>query len=571
MGGDMPWPQVTVGNKNHTEAAVVIIGGGISGLCTAIDLIKRNKCHNFIILEKSGGLGGTWRDNKYPGCCCDVWSHLYSFSFEQNPNWTREYPGQEEILQYLMGVANKYELYRYIRFNTAVDSAKWDGTAKKWKTTVSVQGAKDAEFGSTYTITSDFLVSAVGQLNVPRFPDIPGLDEFSGKLMHSARWDWSYDLRGKKVAIIGNGATAAQVIPEIAKEVDLLTVHQRTPNWVVPRLDAPIAPWKRNLYKYVPVVRWRKRADMMDFRESVYDAIFNNASATAQSFEELSKEHMHNQLPSRPDLWKQLQPNYSIGCKRIIMSDDYFPVFQRDNVKLETGRIDRITANGIVTDGKEEDYDLIVLATGFRTLEFLHPIDITGTAGRSLSDIWTEGGQALYGVTVESLPNFAMLYGPNTNLGHNSIILMIEAQSKYINGLIQEVLTARSHGQNLVITPKSARVKEFNDEIQSELQKSSFADPNCNSWYKMGENGKITNNWSRTVVAYQKLLSDVNWSDFELSGDEADRVASRQKTHVGRVVEESLVSYQTMGLTALSLAAVGAGIALRNAGRLRLR
>lgn len=404
-----------------------------------------------------------------------------------------------------MGVATKYELYRYIRFNTAVESAKWDGSAKKWKTTVSVQGAKDAEFGSTYTITSDFLVSAVGQLNVPRLPDIPGLDDFSGKLMHSARWDWSYDLPGKKVAIIGNGATAAQIIPEIAKEVDHLTVHQRTPNWVVPRLDAPIAPWKRNLYKYVPVVRWRKRADMMDFRESVYDAIFNNSSATAQSFEELSKEHMHTQLPNRPDLWKKLQPNYSIGCKRIILSDDYFPVFQRDNVRLETGRIDRITTNGIVTEGKEEDYDLIILATGFRTLEFMHPIDITGTAGRSLADIWAEGGQALYGVTVESLPNFGMLYGPNTNLGHNSIILMIEAQSKYINGLIQEVLTARSHGQNLVITPKSSRVKEFNDEIQSELQKSSFADPNCNSWYKMKENGKITNNWSRTVVEYQKV------------------------------------------------------------------
>ncbi|KAK4942847.1 hypothetical protein LTR10_017423 [Elasticomyces elasticus] len=570
MGGDMPWPQVAVGNKTHTEAAVVIIGGGISGMCTAIDLIKRNNCRNFIILEKSGGLGGTWRDNKYPGCCCDVFSHLYSLSFEQNPDWTREYPGQEEILQYLMKVARKYDLYRYVRFNTAVDSAKWDDADKKWKTTVSVQGAKDAEFGSTYTITSDFLVSAIGQLNVPRVPDIPGLTEFKGKIMHSARWDWSYDIRGKNVAIIGNGATAAQIIPEIAKEVGHLTIHQRTPNWVVPRLDAPIAPWRRNLYKYVPMVRWRKRADYMDFRESVYEAVFNNASATAQDFETLSKEHMHTQLADRPDLWEKLQPNYSIGCKRIIISDDYFPVFQRDNARLETGRIDKITANGIVTDGKEEDYDLIVLATGFRTLEFMHPIEVTGSAGRSLSSIWKSGGQALYGVTVESLPNFGMLYGPNTNLGHNSIILMIEAQSRYINALIEEVITARSRGHNLVIMPKATRIEEFNDEIQAQLRRSSFADPNCNSWYK-NKDGKITNNWSGTVVEYQKLLSNVNWSDFDLSGNEADQVASRQKTHIGRVVEESVVSYQTMGLTALSLAAVCAGIALRNAGRLRLR
>ncbi|KAK5551734.1 hypothetical protein LTR46_010329 [Exophiala xenobiotica] len=570
MGGDMPWPQLPVGNKDHTEATVVIIGAGISGMCTAIDLIKRNNCRNFIILEKSGGVGGTWRDNRYPGCCCDVWSHLYSFSYEQNSDWTREYPGQEEILRYLMGVAQKYELYRYVRFNTAVESAKWDDADKKWKTTVSVQGAKDAEFGSTYTITSDFLVSAVGQLNVPKMPDIPGLDEFRGKLMHSARWDWSYDLRGKKVAIIGNGATAAQIIPEIAKEAGHLTIHQRTPNWIIPRLDAPIPNWKRNLYKYLPMVRWRKRAEMMDFREAFYDAVFDNASATAQFLAAQSKDHMRAQLPDRPDLWEKLQPKYSIGCKRVIISDDYFPVFLRDNVKLETGKIERFTARGIVTDGREEDYDLVVLATGFRTVEFMHPIEITGSAGRTLSSIWKEGGQALYGVTVESLPNFGMLYGPNTNLGHNSIILMIEAQSQYINAMVKEVIAARSRGDSLVIQPNAQRVKAFNDEIQSELEKSSFADPNCNSWYKVKESGKITNNWSRTVVDYQKLLSDVDWSDFDLSGRHADELKLK-KTHLGRVVEESLVSYQTMGLTALSVAAVGAGIALRHAGRLRLR
>jgi cation diffusion facilitator CzcD-associated flavoprotein CzcO len=433
-----------------------------------------------------------------------VWSHLYSFSFEQNSDWTREYPGQEEILQYLLGVAHKYELYRYIRFNTAVDSAKWDDVEKKWKTAVSVQGAKDAEFGSQYTITSDFLVSAVGQLNSPMMPDIPGVDEFTGKLMHSARWDWSYDIKGKKIAIIGNGATAAQIIPEIVKEVGHLTIHQRTPNWVIPRLDAAIPAWKRNVYKYLPMVRWRKRADMMDFRESFYDAVFDNASPTAQFLEQQSKDHMRAQLPDRPDLWEKLQPKYSIGCKRVIITDDYLPVFLRDNVKLETGKIDKITSTGIVTDGKQEDYDVIVLATGFRTVEFMHPIDITGSAGRSLSSIWKEGGQALYGVTVESLPNFGMLYGPNTNLGHNSIILMIETQSKYINVLIKEVIEARRKGGSLVVQPSPERLESYNREIQSELEKSSFADPNCNSWYK-NKDGKITNNWSRTVVDYQKV------------------------------------------------------------------
>ena len=323
--------------------------------------------------------------------------------------------------------------------------------------------------------------------------------------MHSARWDWSYSLRGKKVAIIGNGATAAQIIPEIVKEVDHLTIHQRTPNWVIPRLDSPIAPWKRSLYRWIPYVRQRKRADMMDFREAFYDAVFDKTSPTSQFIEAMSKEHLQTQLKDRPELQEKLQPTYAVGCKRVIITDDYFPVFLRDNVKLETGKIDSITAKGIVTDGKEEEYDLIILATGFRTVEFMHPIEITGKAGRTLSSIWKEGGQALYGVAVESLPNFGMLYGPNTNLGHNSIILMIEAQSRYINAMIKEVIAARSSGDSLTITPKPSRVKEFNDEIQSELEKSNFADPGCNSWYKMKESGKITNNWSRNVVAYQKV------------------------------------------------------------------
>lgn len=404
-----------------------------------------------------------------------------------------------------MGVAQKYELYRYVRFNTVVESARWDDTSKKWKTQVSVQGGKDAEFGDNYTITSDFLVSAVGQLNVPRMPEIVGLDDFKGKTIHSARWDWSFDLRGKKVAIIGNGATAAQIIPEIVPVCAHLTIHQRTPNWVIPRADAPIPEWRRKIYQYIPYIRWRKRADMMDFRESFYDAVFDNASSVAQLVENDSKTHMRAQLPGREDLWEKLQPKYSVGCKRVIISDDYFPVFLRDNVRLETGKIDKISEKGIVTDGKEEEYDLIILATGFRTVEFMHPIDIIGSAGRTLASLWKEGGQALYGVTVESLPNFAMLYGPNTNLGHNSIILMIEAQSRYISGLIKPVIDARLSGGSLAIKPREARVAEFNDEIQKELSNSSFADPNCGSWYKVKETGKITNNWSRNVVDYQKV------------------------------------------------------------------
>ena len=399
-------------------------------------------------------------------CCCDVWSHLYSYSFEQNPDWTREYPGQEEILRYLTGVAQKYDLFNHIRFNTTVESATWSDKEKKWKTKVTVAVGKDAEFGDEYTISSDFLVSAVGQLNVPKKPDIPGLEDFKGTIMHSARWDWSYQLEGKRIAIIGNGATAAQIIPEVAPVAKNFVIHQRTPNWVIPRLDAPIPAWKRAVFKYVPPIRWRYRADMMDFREGFYEAVFNNDSATAQFVEGMSKNMMNAQLPGREDLKEKLQPKYKVGCKRIIISDDYFPVFLRDNVRLETGKISRITEKGIQIEGQpEEEYDLIICATGFRSVDFMHPIDVTGSGGRSLSSVWSKGGKALYGTCVESLPNFGMLYGPNSNLGHNSIILMIEAQSRYINALIKEVLRAGStekDGQRggLVIQPKSRRVEE---------------------------------------------------------------------------------------------------------------
>lgn len=404
-----------------------------------------------------------------------------------------------------MGVAQKYQLYRYVRFNSAVESAQWNDATKKWETKVKVEATKEAEFGQEYTITSDFLVSAVGQLNQPQYPKIPGLDDYKGKLMHSARWDWSYDLKGKKVAIIGNGATAVQIIPEIAPVVKNLTIYQRTPNWIVPRDDAAIPAWRRSLYRYVPYIRQRKRADMMDFREWTYGFVQGGSTETSAVFRQFSDQLMKTQLPDRPDLWEKLQPKYDIGCKRILITDDYFPVFLRDSVKLETRAIDKITEKGVVAEGDEEEFDLVILATGFRTVEFMHPIDIRGTNGRSISDIWKAGGEALYGVTVESLPNFGMLYGPNTNLGHNSIILMIEAQSNYINALMAKVLEARLNGGQLVIQPKPDVVAAFNNNMQEELKNTSFADERCGSWYKRKDNGKITQNWWSTVINYQTV------------------------------------------------------------------
>ena len=240
-------------------------------------------------------------------------------------------------------------------------------------------------------------------------------------------------------------------------------------------------------------------------------------------------------------------------------------------MSLETGRISKITEKGIEIDGVETEYDLIVCATGFRSVEFMHPIKITGSAGRTLANVWSSGAKAMYGMVVESLPNFAMLYGPNSNLGHNSIILMIEAESRYINALIKEVLKAKTEGKSLIIAPNREKVEEYNRTIQKVLQNSSFADPNCMSWYKDEKTGLITNNWSGTVIDYQKMLSKVDWSDYDLSGNGAEGLREGQTTKIGRVVEETTVSYRTMGFTAVSLLAVAGGLALRRSRRLRLR
>ncbi|KAG9683235.1 FAD/NAD(P)-binding domain-containing protein, partial [Aureobasidium melanogenum] len=571
MTGDKPWPEVPIGNKDHANAAVVIIGAGISGMCTAIDLIKQNNCKNFIILEKSSGVGGTWHDNKYPGACCDVWSQLYSYSFAQNPSWTREYPGQEEILSYLMSIASHYNLYQHIRFNSTVESASWDDEAKKWKIHVkTAQGSKDAEFNPEYDISADFLVSAVGQLNVPKWPEIPGLKDFEGKVIHSARWDWSYDLKDKKIAVIGNGATAVQIIPEIAKVAKEVGIYQRTPNWLIPRLDAPIPSWTRSLFKYVPPLMWRKRALQMDFRESFYGIIGDSTSAGADEVRKYNQAMLDAAFPNNPTMQEKLRPNYNPGCKRIIISDDYYPALALPHVSLITDKISNITKTGIETEGgQHQDYDLIVLATGFKTLDFMHPIQMQGYNNTSLSSIWSQGARALYGITVSSMPNFGMCYGPNTNLGHNSIILMIEAQSRYINALISPVLEARKQGLKLGIRPKDSRMQDYNSKLQTDLSNSAFADPNCNSWYKTSE-GLITNNWSNDVITYQNLISKVDWEeDYELEGDGKRVLENRKVDRIGRVKEETVVSNGVLGTIGVVgvAAVVAAGWVFRNGGR----
>lgn len=336
----------------------------------------------------------------------------------------------------------------------------------------------------------------------------------------------------------------------------------------------------------------RKRAGQMDFRETTHDFISNSNSPLAAMFTDASKEMMKQQLPDQPDMWKKLTPNYNLGCKRVIISDDYFPALGQDHVALETREIHSVDGRSVKVAGGNgepanlDDFDLIVCATGFKTVDFMHPIKLLGKGGRHIDEVWKDGAKALYGMTVEDMPNFGMLYGPNTNLGHNSIILMVEAQSRYINALIKPVLEAREQDRALSLTPKHSKIEAFNEEIQAELRASTFNDPNCNSWYK-NDAGLITNNWSRTgksnsffdtrglsshltvVVDYQHLVENVNFSDFDASGSGKNLVDEKKSVNVGRVKEESSVSDSTlMVMGAVSTAALVGGWLLRNSKHL---
>ncbi|KAL8952662.1 MAG: hypothetical protein Q9222_001430 [Ikaeria aurantiellina] len=373
--------------------------------------------------------------------------------------------------------------------------------------------------------------------------------------MHSSRWDWTYDLRDKNIGIIGTGATAAQIIPEVAQICKKFVVFQRTPAWVMPRHDGPISSTRQTMYRYFPAVRKRYRASLMDFRESNFDAAVDPHSRKHEMVSRVSKQHMLNQLPGccNASLREKLTPHYPFSCKRILVSDDYYPALLQPNVILETTSIDQVTSAGVrMKDGTQHNLDLLILATGYRSTEFLFPMKIYGTQGYRLEDAWAEGASAYLGMTVPSLPNFAMLYGPNTNLAYNSLILQIEAQSLYITTLISAFISSKRQGLTLQLQPRQEVVKAYNEEIQSRLAKSTFADPRCTSWFK-DSHGRITTNWCGSAIQYQERTCSVDWSDFHISGTAAKEYEFKEPTRWQRVVEETQVSDRMAALCGLGM------------------
>jgi cation diffusion facilitator CzcD-associated flavoprotein CzcO len=466
-----------------TQAEVVIVGSGFAGLCMGIKL-RQAGCEDFVILEKAGELGGTWRDNTYPGCACDIPSYLYSFSFEQNPHWTRMFAPWDEILAYLKHCADKYGIGSKIRYGAEVTEAAFDEATGRW--TVTINGDE--------TIEAQALVAGVGSLHQPKLPDLPGLDSFAGTTFHSARWNHDHDLNGRNVAVIGTGASAIQFVPKIAQQVAHLDVFQRTPPWITAKPDRAIGPRERALHARFP-------AGQRAIRNAIYWGLegrgigFAGNPKLMKALELQAKRHLRKQVPD-PELRAKLTPDYQIGCKRILFSDDYLPALAQPNVDVVTDRIAEITPTGVVTaDGGEHEADVIIWGTGFKATEFLAPMSIKGSDGRDLHDDWREGARAYYGMTVSHFPNLFVMYGPNTNTGGGSIIYFLEAQAKYLGDYVAHLATA---GAPLTVRPEVEQ--EYDDHTQARLSDSVWTQ--CSSWYR-NSNGRITTNWPSLGIQYR--------------------------------------------------------------------
>jgi cation diffusion facilitator CzcD-associated flavoprotein CzcO len=459
---------------------------------------------DFLILEKADEIGGTWRDNTYPGCACDVPSHLYSFSFEPKATWSKLFSPQPEILDYLKGVADKYGLRSNIRFNTRAARAQWDDSEYRWHVFT--------DSGQEYV--AQFLISGAGALHIPRIPDIEGLADFSGPAFHSAEWDHDVDLTGKRVAVIGTGASAIQIVPGIVGEVAQLQLYQRTPPWVVPRPNKPFPGWVKTAFSYVPGLRLGVRTGIYWFLEGALGYGMTRRPELLRAVEAIGRWNIRHNVKDK-ELRRRLTPTYRAGCKRILYSPDYYRAVADPKTTLITDRITRVTPNGIVTaDGTEHAVDVIVLATGFHVIDSYTYFDIKGPGGEDLVDRWNRDGLAAHrGIAVAGMPNLFFLLGPNTALGHTSVVIMIESQIRYVAQAIAAV-DARSAQ---ALAPSAAAQQRYNDELQHDLAGSVWNTGGCRSWY-LDEHGVNRTLWSGMTWQYWRSTRSLDASEYEFSG-----------------------------------------------------
>ncbi|MBB5234010.1 cation diffusion facilitator CzcD-associated flavoprotein CzcO [Deinococcus budaensis] len=467
---------------------IAIIGSGFAGLGMAAGL-RRRGVTDFVVFERAGEVGGTWRDNTYPGCACDVKSDLYSFSFAPNPGWGHRYARQPEILAYLRRVADDFGIRPHIRFGHEVERAEWDEAEGVWR----IQTNRGA-------YTARVLISGHGPLIEPKWPAVQGLETFSGPRFHSARWDHAVDLRGKRVAVVGTGASAIQFVPEVQKVAGQLTVFQRSAPWVLPRMDEATSGRRRALYRRLPALQRLSRQWIFGVAEARFLSF--SSARVGRLAEETARKHLEAQVAD-PALRAKLTPDYRLGCKRILLSDDYYPALTQPNVELVTDPIREVRGNRVVTaDGQEREFDVLIGGTGFNATQPAIAGVIHGRGGRSLAQVWQPHMEALHGTAVAGFPNLFLIIGPNTGLGHNSMVYMMEAQIGYILGALDYL----EKSELLALEPRPEAQAAYNAALQDKLRGTVWMQGGCTSWY-IDDQGRNTSLWPERAAQFRRTLS----------------------------------------------------------------
>lgn len=494
-------------------ATVVVIGAGFSGLCMGISL-KKAGIHDFVILEKADEVGGVWRENTYPGLRCDIRSHLYSFSFAQDPRWSNPYASQAEIWAYLRRVADEFGLREHIRFGVSMNAERWDADRQVW----------EVRTGSGETYTSRFLVNSTRALFVPAAVRLKGLRSFAGETWHSAEWNHDVDLAGKRVAVIGTGASSIQIVPAIADRVASLTVYQRSAAWVLPKADYEMPAWVRGVFGAVPPLQRAYRAALYWSRELTGVPMMKGNSLALWWAERKGRRHIRRHI-SDPELRANLTPDYRIGCKRVLLSNDYYRALNQDNVEVVTDGITKVLPHSLVdAAGVEREADVIVFGTGFQGA--LQKVKIQGADGRNLWRDWvTKGAEALRGITIPGYPNLFFMHGPNSGSAHNSMVFMIEAQANFIRRAIELV---ESRGAAALDTRAEAH-DQFQTDIQSKLRQGIWSRGGCSSWY-LDDKGMNRTMWPGASWRYWLRTRKVDEREFELIARE--EVSEHDTNHV---------------------------------------
>lgn len=492
------WSSDASAHGGGRDVEVAVVGAGFAGIGAAIRL-RQAGIHDFLVFEQAGDVGGTWRDNTYPGCACDVPSHLYSFSFALNPDWSDTFSGQREIWAYLRGCVERFGIGPHLRLNHAVEELAWDERAQRWHLQTS-QG----------DFTARAVIAGTGPLSQPSVPDLPGLDRFQGVWFHSARWRHDHPLAGRHVAVVGTGASAVQVIPEIAATVASLRVFQRTPAWVMPRRTRPISELERRVYRSVPGAQRLVRLALYWGRDAwAVGFLHPRLNRAAQR---IAERHLRRQVPD-PKLRAALTPNYVLGCKRVLLSNDYYPALQRDNVTLVTERIREIVPDGIVTaDGARHPVDTIIFCTGFHVTDNPITEHVRGRGGRLLAEAWTPTMRAHLGTMVAGFPNLFFLLGPNTGLGHTSVVLMIESQ-------LAQVMAALRHLRRsgaAAIEPTVEAQRRHSAWIDRRMAGTVWTAGGCASWY-LDATGRNSTLWPGYATGYRLRLRRFRAADYALA------------------------------------------------------